>query len=100
MTKTRRVGGNATYIVGGTTKEFANEIEINSNGRIDYYAPEYTYGDPEPRPVREEPEIAFSGCWTSDYEGMRNLEKDATKSRSNLGETVYYQLTVSNDISS
>lgn len=98
MTKTRRVGGNATYIVGGTTKEFANEIEINSNGRIDYYAPEYTYGDPEPRPVREEPEIAFSGCWTSDYEGMRNLEKDATKSRSNLGETVYYQLTVSNDI--
>ncbi|MXO04610.1 hypothetical protein [Flavobacterium sp. HBTb2-11-1] len=98
MTKTRRVGGNATYIVGGTTKEFANEIEINSNGRINYYAPEYTYGDPEPRPVREEPEIAFSGCWTSDYEGMRNLEKDATKSRSNLGEIVYYQLTVSNDI--
>jgi len=98
MTKTRRVGGNATYIVGGTTKEFANEIEINSNGRIDYYAPEYTYGDPEPRPVREEPEVAFSGCWTSDYEGMRNLEKDATKPISNLGETVYFQLTVSNNI--
>ncbi|RYJ38967.1 hypothetical protein NU08_1805 [Flavobacterium anhuiense] len=98
MTKTRRVGGNATYNVRGTTRIFANEIEINSNGRIDYYAPEYTYGEPEPRPVKEEPEIAFAGCWTSDYEGMRNLEKDATKSRSNLGETVYYQLTVSNDI--
>ncbi|AWK06586.1 hypothetical protein HYN56_21080 [Flavobacterium crocinum] len=98
MTKTRRVGGNATYIVRGTTREFANEIEINSNGRIDYYAPEYTYGDPEPRPVRKEPEVAFSGCWTSDYEGMRNLEKDTTKPMSNLGETVYFQLTVSNDI--
>lgn len=98
MTKTRRVGGNATYIVRGKTKEFANEIEISSNGRIDYFAPEYSYDKPEPRPVKEEPEIAFSGCWTSDYEGMRNLEKDATKPMSNLGETVYYQLTVSNDI--
>ncbi|MDY0986084.1 hypothetical protein SOM12_01575 [Flavobacterium sp. CFBP9031] len=98
MTKTRRVGGNATYIVRGTTREFANEIEINSNGRIEYFAPEYTYGDPDPRPVKEEPEVAFSGCWTSDYEGMRNLEKDATKPMSNLGETVYFQLTVSNNI--
>lgn len=98
MTKTRRVGGNATYIVRGTAREFANEIEINSNGRIKYFATEYTYGDPDPRPVKEEPEVAFSGCWTSDYEGMRNLEKDATKPMSNLGETVYFQLTVSNNI--
>ncbi|KAF2340210.1 hypothetical protein [Flavobacterium tistrianum] len=99
MTKTRRVGGNATYIVRGITKEFANEIEINSNGRIEYFAPEYTYGEPEPRPVREEPEIAFSGCWTSDYEGMRNLEQDNRGPKSSLGKTVYFQLTVSNDIS-
>lgn len=42
--------------------------------------------------------FTFIGGWTSDYEGMRNLEKDAAKSKSNLGETVYYQLTVSNDI--
>ncbi len=98
MTKTRRVGGNATYITRGVSREFANEIEISSNGRIDYYAPEYSYGEPEPRPVREEPEIIFSGCWTSDYEGMRNLERDATNPSSNLGETVYFQLKVSNTI--
>ena len=99
MTKTRRVGGNATYIVGGTTKEFANEIEINSNGRIDYYAPEYTYGDPEPRPVREEPEKAFSGWWSPDYEGMRNIpEQDANWPKAYLEETVYFQLNVSDSI--
>lgn len=98
MTKTRRVGGNATYIVGGTTKEFANEIEINSNGCINYYAPEYTYGNPEPRPVREEPEIAFSGWWSPDYEGKKNLERDKRGSKSYLEKTVYFQLTVSKDI--
>ncbi|WP_433778160.1 hypothetical protein [Flavobacterium anhuiense] len=99
MTKTRRVGGNATYIVRGTTKEFANEIEINSNGRIDYYAPEYTYGDPEPRPVREEPEKAFSGWWSPDYEGMRNIpEQDANYLKAYLEETVYFQLNVSDSI--
>ncbi len=98
MTKTRYVGGNATYITRGVSREFANEIEINSNGPINYYAPEYTYGEPEPRPVREEPEIAFSGCWTSDYEGMRNLEHDTRGPKSYLSQTVYFQLTVSNDI--
>jgi hypothetical protein len=98
MTKTRYVGGNATYITRGVSREFANEIEINSNGPINYYAPEYTYGEPEPRPIKEEPEIAFSGCWTSDYEGMRNLEHDTRGPKSYLSQTVYFQLTVSNDI--
>lgn len=99
MTKTRYVGGNATYIVRGTTREFANEIEINSNGRIDYYAQEYTYGEPEPRPVREEPEKAFSGWWSPDYEGMRNIpEQDSNWPKAYLEETVYFQLNVSESI--
>jgi len=98
MTKTRRVGGNLIVNVKGTTRYFANEIIINSNGRIDYHAPNYTYGEPNPRPVKEEVEIAFSGCWTSDYEGMRNLEQDATNPSSHLGETVYFQLKVCNTI--
>ncbi|MBE8724242.1 hypothetical protein [Flavobacterium hungaricum] len=98
MTKIRRVGGNATYITRGTSKIFAKDIEINSNGRIDYYAPNYTYGEPEPRPVKEEPEIAFSGWWSPDYEGMRNLERDERGSKSYLEKTVYFQLTVSKTI--
>lgn len=98
MTKTRYVGGNATYITKGTTKYFANEIEINSNGRIDYYAPNYSYGEPEPRPVFEKPEIAFSGWWSPDYEGMRNLERDSLHPKAYLEETVYFQLNVSDQI--
>ncbi|WP_428229315.1 hypothetical protein [Flavobacterium sp.] len=98
MTKTRRVGGNSTIIVRGTTRLFAKEIEINSNGRIDYYAPEYSYGEPEPRPVLEKSQIAFSGWWSPDFEGMRNLESDHRGSKSSLGKTVYFQLTVSNNI--
>lgn len=99
MTKTRCVGGNATYIVRGTTKEFANEIEINSNGRIDYYAPEYTYGEPEARPISEEPQKAFSGWWSPDYEGIRNIpEQDSNWPKAYLEETVYFQLNVSKHI--
>jgi hypothetical protein len=99
MTKTRCVGGNATYIVRGTTKEFANEIEINSNGRIDYYAPEYTYGEPEARPISEEPQKAFSGWWSPDYEGIRNIpEQDSNWPKAYLEETVYFQLNVSRHI--
>ena len=99
MTKTRRVGGNATYITRGVSREFANEIEINSNGRIDYYAPEYIYGEPEARPIREEPEIAFSGWWSPDYEGIRNIpEQDSNWPKAYLEETVYFQLNVSDSI--
>lgn len=98
MTRTRRVGGNSTIIVRGTSRLFANEIEINSNGSIDYYAPEYSYGEPEPRPVFEKPQIAFSGWWSPDYEGMRNLERDSLNPKAYLEETVYFQLNVSDHI--
>lgn len=99
MTKTRFVGGNATYIVRGTTKEFANEIEINSNGRIGYNAPKYTYGDPEARPIIEEPQKAFSGWWSPDYEGIRNIpDQDYKWPKAYLEETVYFQLNVSDSI--
>ncbi|WP_428229309.1 hypothetical protein [Flavobacterium sp.] len=99
MTKTRRVGGNSTIIVRGTTRLFAKEIEINSNGRIDYYAPEYSYGEPEPRPVLEKPQIAFSGWWSPDYEGISNIpEQDSNWPKAYLEETVYFQLNVSDSI--
>ncbi|WP_125720237.1 hypothetical protein [Flavobacterium ustbae] len=99
MTKTRRVGGNATYITRGVSKEFANEIEINSNGRIEYNAPEYSYGEPEARPISEEPQKAFSGWWSPDYEGIRNMpEQDSNWPKAYLEETVYFQLNVSESI--
>ncbi|MFD2940660.1 hypothetical protein [Flavobacterium notoginsengisoli] len=48
-----RVKGNITTKVGGTTRLYAKEgVEINSNGKINYYAPEYLYGDPEDPPVK------------------------------------------------
>lgn len=48
MTYNLRVKGNITTNVGGTTRIYAKEgVEINSNGSINYYAPEYTYGEPE-----------------------------------------------------
>jgi|GEM_PF-1067674 len=99
MTKTRYVGGNATYITRGVSREFANEIEINSNGPINYYAPEYTYGEPEARPIKEEPQKAFSGWWSPDYEGIRNIpEQDSNWPKAYLEETVYFQLNVSERI--
>ncbi|MFH7019137.1 hypothetical protein [Flavobacterium sp. FlaQc-47] len=98
MTKIRYVGGNATYITRGKTKIFANEIEINSNGFIDYYAPEYSYNEPDPRPASTKPEIAFSGWWSPDYEGMRNLEKGLKGPKSYLEKKVYFQLTVNKNI--
>lgn len=47
MSRTRIVKGKITEITGGTYRVFSDNIEINSDGRIDYYAPEYTYGEPE-----------------------------------------------------
>ncbi|MBF4518200.1 hypothetical protein IRZ71_17690 [Flavobacterium sp. ANB] len=53
MSYNLRVKGNITTNVGGTTRIYAKEgVEINSNGRIDYFAPEYSYGEPEDPPAR------------------------------------------------
>lgn len=51
MSENIRVKGNVNIKVGGTTRWYAKEgVEINSNGRIDYIAPEYSYGEPESPP--------------------------------------------------
>lgn len=47
MSRTRIVKGKITEITGGTLRYFGNSIKINAGGSIDYYAPKYTYGDPE-----------------------------------------------------
>lgn len=54
MSENIRVGGNVNIKVGGTTRWYAKEgVEINSNGYIDYFAPKYTYGDPQDPPLKE-----------------------------------------------
>jgi hypothetical protein len=52
MSRTRIVKGNITEITGGTSRIFGENIQINSNGRIDYFAKNYTHGDPKEPPVK------------------------------------------------
>lgn len=52
MSRTRIVKGNITEITGGTSRVFGKQIIINSNGRIDYFALNYTYGTPQKPPVK------------------------------------------------
>lgn len=52
MSRTRIVKGNITEITGGTSRIFGKSIQINSNGRIDYFAKNYTYGEPKEPPVK------------------------------------------------
>lgn len=95
-----RVKGNINIKVGGTRRIFAKEgVEFNSGESIKYYAESYSYGEPEDPPVKEEPEKAFSGWWSPDYEGMLNIpEQDANWPKAYLEETVYFQLNVSENI--
>ncbi|MDR7371016.1 hypothetical protein [Flavobacterium aquidurense] len=98
MSEYIRVKGNIYEKTGGVSKVFAKEgIEHNSNGKIEYFAESYSYGEPEKPPVREN-KITFSGWWSQDYEGLRNLQEDTRGRKSSLGKTVYFQLTVSDNI--
>ncbi|MFB9075923.1 hypothetical protein ACFFLS_13400 [Flavobacterium procerum] len=73
MSRTRIVKGKITEVTGGTSKIFGNSIKINSGGSIDYYAKNYTYGEPEQPPKKavflEEP-IALAVVY------FRPLEKE------------------------
>lgn len=51
MSRTRIVKGKITEITGGTLKYFANSIKISAGGSINYYAKNYTYGEPLEPPV-------------------------------------------------
>lgn len=52
MSRTRIVKGNITEITKGTSRIFGKSIQINSSGRIEYFAQNYTYGDPQPPPLK------------------------------------------------
>lgn len=50
MSRIRIVKGKITEITGGTSRIFGESIQINSNGRIDFFAENYTYDDPKAPP--------------------------------------------------
>jgi|GEM_PF-2457780 hypothetical protein len=50
MSRTRIVKGKITEITGGTSRIFAKSIKINSGRSINYYAKNYTYGEPQDPP--------------------------------------------------
>lgn len=52
MSRTRIVKGNITEITKGTSRIFGKSIQINSSGRIEYFAQNYTYGDPQSPPLK------------------------------------------------
>jgi len=51
MSRTRIVKGKITEITGGTSRIFAKSIKINSGRSINYYAKNYTYGEPQDPPA-------------------------------------------------
>lgn len=53
MSRTRIVKGKITEITGGTSRIFAKSIKINSGRSINYYAKNYTYGEPQDPPKKE-----------------------------------------------
>lgn len=100
--------GNIIRNIFGKSYREAESITINaSKGALDFKSPKENtfygkdggkkFGDYEAK-KDEEQEITFSGWWSPDYEGMRNLERDSRGSKSYLEKTVYYQLTVSKSI--
>lgn len=101
-------GGNIIRnIFGKSYKEAESITKDASKGALDFKSPKENtfygkdggkkFGDYEEKKEEQE-EIAFSGWWSPDYEGIRNLEKDSRGPKSSLGKTVYYHLIVSKDI--
>jgi len=53
MSEYIRVKGNIIEKTGGVSRVYAKEgIEHNSNGKIEYFAESYSYGDPQPPPIK------------------------------------------------
>jgi hypothetical protein len=100
--------GNIIRNIFGTSYKEAESITINaSEGPLSFKSPkEITFhgknggkkfGDYVVK-EEEEQEITFSGWWSPDYDGTRNLERDSINPKAYLEETVYFQLNVSNHI--
>lgn len=59
MSRTRIVKGKITEITGGTSRIYGNRIIINSGGRIDFFASNYTYADPGKPPQKAKPTVLY-----------------------------------------
>jgi len=104
MSRIRIVGGTITKTSkGATTVEVLNGHFKSSAGQQNDWIGEengntyHEYKAPEKKEEKPK-EMAFSGWWSPDYEGQRNLETDSRGPKSSLEKTVYFQLNVSKDI--
>lgn len=97
---TRIILGESNWTSRGNMNIIATkgDVTFTANKKVNFYGVEegIHIGDYDFK--EEQHEIAFSGWWSPDYEGIRNLESDSRGPKSSLGKTVYYQLTVSQDI--
>nr|WP_294932605.1 hypothetical protein [uncultured Flavobacterium sp.] len=104
MSRIRIVGGSITktskgpitievlkgHFISNAAKQNIWDGGENGNTHHEYEAPEKKEEEPK--------QMAFSGWWSPDYEGQKNLETDNRGSKSSLDKTVYFQLNVSKDI--
>jgi hypothetical protein len=93
MSRTRIVKGNITEITGGTSRIFGNSIQINSNGRIDYFAPSYTYGDPKAPPVKPiKGAVKEIELLTALDQGSDNAKSDKSQPGMIFGNTYHFKV--------
>ena len=104
MSRIRIVGGSITktskgpitievlkgHFISNAAKQNIWDGGENGNTHHEYEAPEKKEEEPK--------QMAFSGWWSPDYEGQKNLETDNRGPKSSLDKTVYFQLNVSKDI--
>ncbi|PAM91779.1 hypothetical protein B4N84_23405 [Flavobacterium sp. IR1] len=104
MSRIRVVGGSITK-----TSKGATTIEVLDGNFVSIAAKQNMWNGGEngvthheyvaPEKKEEKPkEITFSGWWSPDFAGQKNLDRDSDRARSYLDQTVYFQLNVSKDI--
>lgn len=89
-----RVKGNITTKVGGTTRMYAKEgVEINSKESINYYAPEYSYGEPEDPPIKIiEGAVKEIELLTALDQGSDNAKSDKSQPGMIFGNTYHFKV--------
>lgn len=94
MSYNLRVKGNINIKVGGTRRIYAKEgVEFNSGGSINYYAPEYTYGEPKDPPVKiMDGAVKEIELLTALDQGSKNDKSGTTQPGMIFGNTYHFRV--------
>lgn len=97
---TRIILGESSWTSRGDMNIIATkgDVTFSANKNVNFYGVEEGVHIGDYNFKEEEPQKDFSGRWSADYDGLINLERVPSGSKSYLEKTVYYQLTVSEDI--